>query len=396
MHKLGGKLVGEIINADSGGYQGRKISCKCGKQKEFEGYRKKSLQTVLSLIDEVERAYYHCKKCGSGSLPKDEYLDIVGTSFSPGVRKMMGLVGGDETFEKGKNFIQNLAGIDLTTKAVERGSEEIGAGIRQLEEQRISDLWSGKSIVVGSTTIPIMYIAMDGTCVPTLKEWREAKLGCVFTQTTTDKDGKAIRDDDSTSYCGAIEGAESFGRRIYTEAALRGIAGTKKVVVLGDGAKWIWNLSAEHFHGAIEIVDFYHASEHLWNLGKVIYGEHSSKTGIWVNARITDLEKGKIEAVTFSIKRLRPKNSEARQKIVNETGYFESNKERMRYSEFRKMGLFIGSGVVEAGCKNVIGRRLKQSGMKWSEEGADAIMALRMCQLSGKWENFWEDRKVTV
>lgn len=394
MHEIGGKLVGEIINADDGGYRGQKIPCSCGSHKKFEGYRTKSVQTVLSLVDEVNRAYYYCEQCGSGSSPKDEYLDIVGTSFSPGVRKMMGLVGGDEVFEKGKKFIQNLAGIDITTKAVERGAEEIGAEIRLQEERKIQDLWGEKTIVVYGTTIPIMYVAMDGTCVPTLKEWREAKLGCVFTQTSTNNDGYPVRDDKSTTYCGAIEKAEVFGRRIYTEAVLRGMEGAKKIVVLGDGAKWIWNLSAEHFPGAIEIVDFYHACEHLWNLGKAVYGEHSPKTGIWVNSRLTELEEGEIEAITISIKRLRPKNSEAKQKIVNEAGYFESNRERMRYAKFRKAGLFIGSGVVEAGCKNVIGRRLKQSGMKWSLKGADAIMALRMCQLSGRWEKFWEARKI--
>jgi hypothetical protein len=396
MLEIGGKLLKEIINADGGGYQGSAICCECGQAKKFIEYRTKSLQTVLAPIEAIKRAYYYCANCRRGLFPKDEYLDIVGTSFSPGLRRMMGLVGGYDSFERGRNLIYNLAGIPLTTKAIERTSETIGKEMIKTTEKNIQDLWAGKSIVVNTTTKPVMYIAADGTAVPTIKEWREAKLGCVFTQTGTTKDGQAIRDENSTTYCGGIETAETFGKRIYAEAVRRGVGGAQKVVVLGDGARWIWNLSQEHFYGAIEIVDFYHASEHLWGIAKLVYGEYSPKTGYWVNGRLADLEKGAIEAIVYSMKKLKSKSREIKEKILNETGYFETNKERMRYAKFRKMGLFIGSGVIEAGCKNVVGRRLKQSGMQWTVAGANAVMALRMCQLSGNWEQFWEKRKIPV
>jgi hypothetical protein len=219
---------------------------------------------------------------------------------------------------------------------------------------------------------------MDGTGVPVVKRetvdrqgktegqpahTREVKLGCVFTQTTWDQEGYAIRDPDSITYTGAIETAVESGKRIHLEAWKRGWSRAQKKVVIGDGAEWIWNLVAEHFPGALQIVDFYHACQHLWEVARRLHphNEGNQKTRMKIHQKL--LEKGKIEKLLLSIRSIDADNPDVAEKIRTEADYFARNAERMRYPQFRRQHLFVGSGVIAAGCKTVIGTRLKRSGM---------------------------------
>jgi len=203
-----------------------------------------------------------------------------------------------------------------------------------------------------------------------------------------------VRDEESTTYVGAIQSAEAFGARIYAEAVRRGVERAEQVIVLGDGAVWIWGIAEEHFHSAIQIVDLYHAREHLAGLGKVLYGPLSTQSKNWTAARCEELDAGEVERIVTAMGRVRPRNEEAKEEVRKAMVYFQTNAERMRYGRFRSQGLFVGSGVVEAGCKTIIGQRLKQSGMRWTVRGANAIIALRCCEVSGRWEEFWEARSV--
>jgi hypothetical protein len=250
---------------------------------------------------------------------------------------------------------------------------------------------------------------MDGTGIPVVKKetagrpgkregqpahTREVKLGCVFTQTTWDKEGYAIRDPDATTYTGAIETAEEFGRRIYAEAWKRGWSRALLKVVVGDGAEWIWNIAELHFPGAIQIVDLYHAREHLWQIARKLYPNEEGKQKAWMKMHQKRLlDRGKIERLVGALRSIESDNVEVAEKIRTEADYFERNRERMRYPKFRRQHLFVGSGVIEAGCKTVIAARLKRSGMFWTVRGANAIVALRCCQLNGEFENYWEGRR---
>ncbi len=407
MHEIGGRLLEKLLNADGGGAGGARIDCGQGHQADFVDYRRKHVITVLSAV-KVDRAYYHCADCRAGVIPKDRDLDIVETSFSPGVRRMIGRVGAKAPFAEGRGDLEELAGVVVKTKAVERGAEALGAQIETLEQQERAHAFSGT--VVPLKSVPMLYIAMDGTGVPMVlhelegrkgkgetgqAKTREAKLGCVFTQTRVDDQGRPVRDEASTTYVGAIETAERFGRRLYAEAVRRGMPRTEQVIVLGDGARWIWGLANEHFHGAIQIVDLYHAREHVANLGKLVYGAGSSPAKEWTAARCEQLDAGKVEAVITAMRRVRPRDKKVAEETRKAIEYFQTNTERMRYGHFRAQGLFVGSGVVEAGCKTIIGHRLKQSGMRWTVRGANDIIALRCCQHSGRWEEFWEARSAS-
>jgi hypothetical protein len=367
-------------------------------------YRDKALLTVVGPVS-VRRAYYFDKECGIGYCPKDRALDIEGTSYSSGVRRMMSKVGAYRPFGLGQEDLKELAGIEVSAKGVERVSEGVGTQMEAFYAAEGEAALSEK--IVPIKPIPRMYLCMDGSGVPVVKKetagrpgkgedgqdkTREAKLGCIFTQTGLDEEGRPVRDEESTSYTGAIEPVEAFGQRIYQEAKRRGLDRAKEVCVLGDGALWIWNISDEHFYGATQIVDLYHAREHCWNVAKACFSQDKGKQHQWAEERCKELDDGNVEQVIAAIKilsRLRRQNKEV---CDRETGYFEKNKNRMRYADFRKRGLFVGSGVLEAGCRTVIGQRLKQSGMHWTVRGANSIIALRCSLLSNRWEDFWENR----
>jgi len=403
MHEVGGVLLGKLLNSDPGGSRAE-VKCAAGHAATFVDYRSKEITTVVGQV-EFRRAYYHCGECGEGILPQDEALDLVGTSFSPGVRRLMGRVGGKESFNEGRIDLEELAGIKVQTKAVERVAEAVGAEIEALLQKERQVVINDQK-VVPLKSVAKLYVSVDGTGVPVIKletagrrgksvtgeaHTREAKLGCVFTQTVVDEKGRPVRDQAATTYVGAIETAAEFGWRIYGEAERRGLRRSAQVIFIGDGAPWVWGLAAEHFPGAIEIVDLYHAREHLADLSKLVYGVASQKAKPWITARLAQLDEGKIESLLLSLRRLRP-TAQTQEAVRQTISYFANNRQRMRYAQFRRQGLFVGSGVIEAGCKTIVGQRLKQSGMRWSLRGANAIIALRCAQLSGRWEEFWEMR----
>lgn len=391
--------------AEPGGHAAH-VGCSCGAEAHYHDRRGKQLLTAVGPV-EFERAYYVCPKCHQGQTRRDRELDVEGTAYSPGVRRMLALVGSDSSFEHAREQLEALAGLKVTSKAVERQAEAIGADIEAREQAEIQRAKQLELPQVCAPAVPRFYIEMDGTGVPVVKaetagragktdgqpaHTREVKLGCVFTQTGTDKDGRPVRDAESTSYVAAIESAEPFGLRLYTEAWRLGGSRAEKKVVLDDGAVWIWNLADQHFPGAIQIVDLFHARQHLWELSAKLLPQDEKARKRWLARCLDRLEKGKIEALVKFLASLRPDQADLAKLVTNESAYFQRNANRMRYPAFRKQGLFIGSGVIEAGCKTVIGARLKKSGMFWSVRGANAIAALRCCRLSRRFEDYWAAR----
>jgi hypothetical protein len=262
-------------------------------------------------------------------------------------------------------------------------------------------------IIVGEP-IPILYVQMDGTGVPVVKKQtegrvgkvdgqpshtREVKFGCVFTQTGGDDEGHAIRDPGSTTYTGAIETAGEFGHRIYREAWNRGWSRAEKKAVIGDGAEWIWNHADRHFPGAVQIVDLFHARQPLWDLARLIHPGDVLRQKQWILRHQPKLDGGKIEKLVRFLRNIDTFTPSAEDAIRSEAAYCERHAERLRYPEYRRQHLFVGSGVIEAGCKTVIGSRLKRSGMFWTVNGANAILALRCCHLNNRMENYWESRR---
>lgn len=401
VHGIGRVLLEQLLQGEHG-HCGPRLDCGQGHQAEFVSYRTKQLTTVLGAV-ELRRAYYHCAACARGLIPTDTALDVVDTSFSPGVRRLVARVGAQEPFEAGRRDLAELAGLQIHTKEVERISEQCGQQIEHAAGTERAALRAGT--VVPLKAARVLYIAIDGTGVPVVPRelegregkagkptTREAKLACAFTQTTVDANGYAVRDPGSTSYVGAIETADAFSPRLQAEAVRRGLQRATRVVVLGDGAPWIWNLATEQFPDAVHIVDLYHAREHLAGLGKLVYGVGSAEAKAWTAARFDDLDEGQVDAVLQAIQQLPTTTEAAREQVRKETDYFQINALRMCYRYFRNQGFFVGSGAIEAGCKTVVAHRLKQSGMRWTVNGGNAVIALRCWLLSERWEEFWMNR----
>jgi hypothetical protein len=408
MHRAGAAALTELLQFPAPAADHHTVACACGYHAHYLELRAKPLLTAVGRV-EVSRPYYLCAHCHKGQFPADVELDIENAEVSPGVRRMYAWVGQEAPFDHGREQMKVLAGLEVTTKAVERTAEGIGGDIARREQEEIQRAIQLDLPIVIGEPVPILYVQMDGTGVPVVKKetegrkgktagqpshTREAKLGCVFTQTAWDQEGFAIRDPDSTTYTGAIETAEEFGRRLYVEAWKRGWSRAKKKVVIGDGAEWIWNLAPDHFPGAIQIVDLYHARQHLWELVRKLYPTDDGRQKAWMKVHQKRLlDKGKIEKLVTSIRSLSSDNPEVSEKIRTEADYFERNADRMRYPKFRRQHLFVGSGVIEAGCKTVVGSRLKRSGMFWTVRGANAILALRCCHLNGRFEDYWASRR---
>ena len=411
LHRAGAAALTELLRFPAPHNEQRTLPCGCGRPAHYRELRTKPVLTAVGPV-EVSRPYYWCPDCHTGQFPADVELDIENTGFSPGVRRMQALVGQEAPFDHGREQMKVLAGLEVTAKSVERTAEMIGADIAQREREEIPKARPSDLPVVTGEPIPILYVQMDGTGVPVVKKetvgrqgkvagqpahTREVKLGCVFTQTTWDREGYPIRAPDSTTYTGAIATAEEFGRRLDQEAGKRGWSRALMRVVMGAGAEWIWNLAALHFPDAIHIVDLYHARQHLWELARRLYPNDEGQQRAWMKAHQKRLlDKGKIEKLVGLLRAIQSNNSQVAEKIRTEADYFERNAERMRYPRFRRQHLFVGSGVIEAGCKTVVASRLKRSGMFWTVRGANAILALRCSLLNARFEDYWENRRAAV
>ncbi len=402
------RAVERRLNADTSDHAGPALPCACGQPARYAGRRDKTFESVLGRLT-LSRAYYYCGSCKTGFCPRDRALGLQYGSLSPGALRMVGRVGAMVSFEEGRELLTELAGVHVPTKHVERAAEALGREIAA-DERRVVEAPAGEEAVT-----PTLYLGMDGTGVPVRKQelmyragkqpdgtakTREVKLVTVWSAEGRDGKGKPVRDEGSISYSAAIESAATrdiddqpaeFTQRVLREAIRRGFEKAGRSVVLGDGALWIWNLADEHFPGAIQIVDLYHAKGHVWDVAKSIYGAGSDLAEQWAKTRRDELDEGKIDNILAALRHHIDSNDEARRCF----DYVSRNRHRMRYPEFRAQGLCVGSGVVEAGCKTAIGVRCKRAGMHWTVAGVDAIIALRCCQLSGRFEEFWERRSAS-
>jgi hypothetical protein len=401
MTQLGATFLQGLLAGDRG-HRGQRVDCGAAHQAEFVGYRPRTLDTVLGSIT-LRRAYYHCWACGHGAAPRDEELGVASASLSPGLRAMVARAGAVAPFARARGLLAELAGVTLTSKRVERSAESDGTAVAAATAAEAAAVLAGEVAPLAPGKPPDkLYIAVDGTGVPTVPadtagragkaadgraRTREVKLGVLFTQAQLDARGRPERDAGSSSYVASLGAAAHFGTLLYAEALRRGAAAARQIVVLGDGAPWIWNLASEHFPRATQIVDLYHAREHLHALGALVAPTLENPAG-WLDARLADLDRGDVPALLAATRALALRDP-LTQDVEKALAYFATNAERMRYAAFREAGHFVGSGAVEAGCKAVIGQRLKLSGMRWSVRGATGIIALRCHEASGRWDDIW-------
>jgi len=383
MLRLGGGILEQLLAADPG-YRGPRVPCGQGHDAGFVSYRDKVTDTSLGAVT-LTRAWYHCAACGHGFAPRDAELGVAGASMSPGLRAMNDQAAAAGPFAGAARLLENLAGVRLTVKRVERAAEASGAALAAAVRDRAALITARRLAPLPPSPLPDkLYAAIDGTGVPvTAKETagrdgkgedgrartREVKLGVFFTQDQVDEKGYPVRDRDSSSYVATFEPASVFAGLVEAEGIRRGAGHVRQLTVLGDGATWIWNIASSKFPGATQVVDLFHAREHLHGLARLLEFMLGDRKDAWLAARLQDLDYGDIDGICRAGRAYRLGGIK-KDELDTALGYFENNAPRMRYHWFRQCGLFVGSGVVEAGCKTVIGQRLKLSGMHWTVAGA--------------------------
>lgn len=363
---------------------------------ECHEHRSKRVQSLLGSF-ELTRGYY--KTATRRFFPMDGLLGLT-DSYTPGLAKVMCRAAGtDGSYDEAEETLKVYAGVNVPASQIRRMVQRIGPDIAQ---------WTGGREEARCKTVPTLYASYDGTGVPMRKSetqgrkgkqpdgssaTREVKLGSVFTSQGVDEEGHPIRDPGSTTYVASFENAEAFGAMIRQEARLRGLGRAQRVAVLGDGAHWIWNLARINFPRAKQILDFYHACEHLSVLASALFPGNEGKVSKVVHKWTKWLENDKVLHVVDEAQKYLPHHGPRRDSAICEMGYFTRNTERMMYATFKKDGYFIGSGVVEAGCKTVVGKRAKQSGMFWRVYGAQNILNIRCSVISETYDLYWQARR---
>ena len=369
------------------------------------GYvRKGRVEVTLDCIFgsfKVLRDYYYHEGKQLGHYPSDAALGLEGGK-TPALARLVCLEGADEaSYQKAEEHLKETGGIHISARQIQRLVQQVGAAAQTWQERE------ALKPLPDTKPVPILYLSGDATGVPMRKEelegragkqpdgsakTRSAYLGCVFTQHKTDEKGHPVRDYESTTYVSSMGPLEDFGALLRQEAIRRGLGQAQKAVFLVDGAEGLENMGHQNFKDAIQIVDFYHGADHAGDVVEALLGskehpEYKARRSRWVRRLLGNGVKYLIEET-----RQECAGKPQAQKVYEELGYFVHNIERMQYRTFRRQGLFIGSGVIEAGCKTVIGSRCKQSGMFWSTPGAENILALRCIYASRRRDQFWKER----
>jgi hypothetical protein len=376
----------------------------CGKPMRLVD--EKRPRVLQGLVGEyaVRRAYFHCDGCHQGYAPLDERLGLGSGSFSPGLARVACRLGIEKSFPQAAEALGEALHMVLSDETMRRVTEGIGQVAEAEQQAAMARAQGGQEPVptaeVRQAGAGVLAVEVDGAMVHLQKEWHEVKVGVVAPLgpgEETDKDSGRVRLElAGQSYCAGLEPAELFWHRVYAEACRRGL-GTRAVslvVVLGDGAEWIWRHARQFLDidgvQVVEIVDIFHAFEHLWQVGGAVYGTGSAEAAAWVKPLKRELVEHGARPVLQALGKLVPENEEGAEEMRKALGYFTENAARMDYPSFIALKLPIGSGAVEGACKSLIQEREKGAGMRWSGRGAQGVATLRALHRSGRWREFWQ------
>lgn len=385
MRAVGRRLLDAGIAARGTGHDPDGQTCACGARCRFEGYRPKGVQTLLGWLT-LKRAYYRCPQCRTATYPLDAQLDLQRDSHSPGVRRLASRFGALLPFGQAAATLDEAAGVRLSVSTVRTVTEALGTARETAITAAVATAWVDGWAPVPGPAPERCYVAMDGVRIlSTDGQGREAKLGMVVPVQQTARGERR----GPARYAASFEAAADFGRRLALVAHAQRVEDAGQVAVLGDGAAWIWHLADEHFPGAVQIVDWYHASERVWELGRALYGPETAETTAWVAQQLGRLATGQAATLARDWHDLSCRGEAALVRDAQVT-YFTNQAPRMAYDRYRAAGWDIGSGMIESACKAVIGQREKGPGMRWTEAGAQAVTNVRLLVFNDAWSDYWD------
>jgi Uncharacterised protein family (UPF0236) len=400
----------------------------CGHHQRLVGERPKQLLTLVGPVTFV-RPYYQClevptaeKSCTHGEAPDDALWGVHERRTTSGVQREISYLCGRLTFEEAAESLCRHVPLGMSARQALSLMRPVGEALARAEDRQVKSLQTEAKQVHSqrgeerqTKEIERLYIELDGVLarmrrgsVPMEKEerqrkgdvYREIKAGAVFRAERGPKRSELVPgvyvdtpEPDSLRYVARRTALGGFGWLLYQLALHGGLEQAQQVVVIGDGAPWIWNLAAEHFPGAVQIVDLYHAKEHVWKVAHAVFGCGTAAATVWATQACSLLEQGQSEALVSAIEALppiAPEPGQARSCPERAVDYFTTNAQRMRYPVFRAQGMHLGSGIAEAACKTIVSIRAKRSGMRWTPEGIDALLPLRTSILNGAYDSLWQ------
>lgn len=406
--EVGNQLLNGLLELHETPYVADAIACQCGGQAVYVRQREGGVQTIVGEV-RLRRAYYLCPGCHHGRYPLDEELAFCPGGLSAGLEESAALAGVVEPFASAADLLSRLlwTGVTLSHNRVREATEDMGQALAQTEDELIKRAFDseGGDLPEAPEQGPTrLYISVDGTdvrCKATDGEeagegqncvWHEAKVAALYeTEEVTTARGSGeteIKARDIEYYADMVD-AQQFARLVWLKAHQRGVRHAAEVILLSDGALWIWLRLGLLFPQAIQILDWHHAEDYVIQVAQAVFGPGTQASVVWLKREIDLLWEGQVQQVIHDLGLLLPAHPqiEAIQKAIT---YYTNNESRMNYPAYRQRGLQVGSGTIESGCKRVVKARLDQAGMTWTTEGARAVLKARAAYLSGQWDGFWK------
>jgi hypothetical protein len=385
MQRIGAKMFEIWFNENIGsGYSGTKITKQINDKKEvlrFHGHLDRTYLCCLGYVN-LKRSYY--KNKNHNCFPIEENHKWLKDEFMPDIKELSCFLTMLEPYDMAKEILKKVGNISISSFTLQKITKSTSNILVKNEDE----LLESKKSYIPKNNPELLVISTDGAKINTDEGWKEVKSGAVY-QVKKNKSNELTAY--NKTYVSRIENYKTFGKRLYTESRKRGVSFAKEVVTIGDGAKWIWDLFGKYYPNSVEIVDWYHATEHLWDIIDLLYGSRTSEAGKLFEKKCEDLLYAGLiyllrDTILDKINELKIREKTSRYKlIIKEINYFIKNEKRMKYEHFEEMNYPIGSGVIEGACKHLVQIRMKRNGMKWSVKGAHGILQLRCLYLSDRW-----------
>jgi len=387
LHDLGNAMLTALLPLAAPARPVPDVVCACGQRACFQRLRPATITTLLGRLT-LTRAVYYCAACNHSHAPLDTQLQIAAGGLSAGLHEVLALLGAtQDSFAQATSVLERLCLVQLCPNSARAATEDLGALLVEHSEQIVAAAQqSHLPPDAACSPPPRVYVSMDGVLAHIHDTgFKELKTGCVYTTRArpSRKPSKQVElRAVSQSYVAALADAETFGWQLWAEACRRGVRADSDVVVIGDGAHWIWNVADTHFPQATQIVDWYHASEYVWNAATAIFGDGGEKRKRWAKQQLDALWDGEVGKVVVRLERYRSKG----EAVSDAISYYTTHQARMDYPAYRTRGLQIGSGTIESACKQLVSARLKLAGMIWDAEGAEAVAVVRAWLKSDRWQ----------
>jgi hypothetical protein len=385
---VGNELLAGLCGLSVPAYPVPAVGCSCGGKAVYQRQRVGENKTLLGVI-EIKRPYYLCGACHQGGCPVDGQLGFCAGGMSAGLQEVMALLGVQFPFEEAATMLEKLTLVQVSPNACRKATEQLGAVVAQEEQAAVDAAWANPALLPPTSNELIpgdFYISLDGVTVHLEEQgWKNLWLGAVYTTQATCSAKRPepleVRTQHS-SFVADLAPVETFARQLWLEAMRRGVAHAQQLIVIGDGAHWLWKVAEEHFPHAVQILDWYHATSYVWKAADLLYGPDADFAKHWAKQHLDLLWDGQVQTVLDHLEAQIAHKPALREVIT----YLRNNQHRMHYDLYRANGWQVGSGTIESGCNHLIGARLKQAGMIWSLDGARTVAKLRARLKSRRWE----------